>query len=646
MRFALRVKLSVLVTLVALLPMLAATITIVLGLRFLRIESFGQKLSSVVEAEARVLRISLIKDIAGLRRPLNEPSVARRLAAIDEPLPVTEWMQRDSVWKELPNDDPRIRAVTEGDLPQLLRLIRRTDPRLVELIVTDRHGQLVAATGRTSDFYQGDEFWWEAAFAEGQGRVYVPPIRFDDSAEAWVLELCLPILHRQSVVGVAKVSLSASSWLGVPVREVGGFSSQLALVAADGERVFRPGQPPLPIAEVPWAAGARARLALAEPWWRSEEGLIVGASSIALPDRVGALPVTAPGWTLLLSTPRAGPLSAANRLTAVALGVGLSVTAAVFVMGLLLVRRIVGRVRRVQLAAHEVAEGDLTHRIRSFWGRRRLLGRDEIDDLVDDFNRMVQRVETTQSMLQAANELKSRFIKIASHELRTPVSYLMAMASLLQRSEDPQKLRDGVKTMGQRAQRLNDIIQAMFKLLPEQAYGEELEYSTFAVSDLLEEVYGICRPFLEQRHQRLVIETEPALPEIQADRGKLRDVLENLVTNAIKFTPDGGRVLLKAGEQLGGYVAISVADQGPGIPQEELPHLFEPFYSGGDVLRHSTGDTGYRKSGMGLGLAIVRHFVHLHGGNVNVHSSEEGTTFTLSIPLSPPSHRERPEAPK
>ena len=99
------------------------------------------------------------------------------------------------------------------------------------------------------------------------------------------------------------------------------------------------------------------------------------------------------------------------------------------------------------------------------------------------------------------------------------------------------------------------------------------------------------------------------------------------------------------GLQLGGYVSFKVVDEGPGIPQSELPKVFDAFFTGGDVLQHSTGTSGYCKRGMGLGLAVVKHFVKLHGGDVRVTSTQQGCTFVVSIPQEPPARKDRPKSP-
>jgi len=143
----------------------------------------------------------------------------------------------------------------------------------------------------------------------------------------------------------------------------------------------------------------------------------------------------------------------------------------------------------------------------------------------------------------------------------------------------------------------------------------------------------------------MVMELAEGLPDIQADSDKLRDAVENLVMNAIKFTPDGGMIKVAVFPQLDGLISIAVTDQGPGIPRQDLARIFEPFYTGGDVLQHSTGVMEYQKRGIGLGLAVVKNFVQMHKGTVNATSSPTGSTFTISIPISAPPPPGRPDRP-
>jgi signal transduction histidine kinase len=644
MKIGIRTKLVALLVVVALLPLVTALGILAVGGRHLAIESFGKVMSLTAAAEVAELEAALRKDVEKLEVVLqHDPSMVRELAERTERLTPERLAELDARWPKMPAAAEPLAGVLAHPLAVRARRLQQQDARFAEVFVTDRFGQLVAATGRTSDFYQGDEGWWRSAFCGGRGCLFIPPVSYDDSAAVWSVDICAPIRQGARVVGVAKASLDVSRWLHSQ-RIVEQRAAGIMVVRGDGAILSREGTRPLTQRAGHWAG--EIATASQSGWRLTPDGEIQGYAPIRLPGRMFGVDVVAPRWVLVAYVPRSAVLADVRWLSGVALATGLGVIAALFLAGLLLVNRsIVRRILQLARATHRVTEGDLEHRIRPRWAGRRLLGTDEIDELAADFNRMVGRIQRSHRELAEANELKMNFIRVASHELRTPVGYVLSMARMLCRCEDPQRLRKAVATMGVKAERLNDIIQAMFKLMPQQRYLSPLQYGQVRVSELLEDVRRDCQPFAEQRRQQLAVEDAEALGSIQADADKLRDVLVNLVMNAVKFTPDGGTITLRAGEELGGHVSISVVDQGSGIPPRELEHIFDPFFSGGDVLKHSTGVSGHGKRGMGLGLAVVQHFVELHGGHVNVHSTSDGCTFTVTVPTERPAQSERPPEP-
>lgn len=634
MRLGIRSKLMGLLTVVALLPLLAALAGLVIGATHLRRETVGQTILSVATSEARALEVSLVKDIEKLQIAMEDQDITGPLARVAKPRPAGELEDLDRRWATIKEDEEPLREILNGPVAQQLRLIQNVDPRTVKILVADRFGQTVASTIRTDDFYQGDEDWWQGTCRNGQLRVYVPQIGRDPSTHLWSVNLCVPITCDGNFVGVAKAVLDVSRWMGAVTRSVGEMSAGIMLVSSEGRIIYRPGAEPLATMAPHWygpIAEGRNR-----SWRLTPDGEIQAFARIALPAKVGAYEVKMPSWVLVLYMPESAAMGPLYRLSWIMLAVGLAIIGAIFIAGLFLVDRgTVRRIRHLEHATNLVAGGNLSHRVeirRGSWG---LFGGDEIDDLAGDFNRMIERVQKSYQQLAEANELKTNFIRVASHELRTPVSYILGMARLLKDSRDSDRLLQALSSISARAQRLDDIIQAMFKLMPEQRFAQVLQYSPVVMRELMEEIYLDCQPFIEKRSQRLVIEDPGTLPTIRADREKLRDIVENLLLNAIKFTPDGGLVKVGLGKRLDGGVLIAVHDQGLGIPQEELPRLFQPFYSGSDVLKHSSGTSEYQKRGMGLGLTIVKHFVDLHGGTITVQTGSTGSVFTVSIPAGP-----------
>jgi signal transduction histidine kinase len=149
---------------------------------------------------------------------------------------------------------------------------------------------------------------------------------------------------------------------------------------------------------------------------------------------------------------------------------------------------------------------------------------------------------------------------------------------------------------------------------------------------LLNQAADDVRPFIELRRQTLAVDLPPDLGEAHVEVEKVRDSVNHLLLNAVKFTPDRGSISLSA-RPVEDYIEIKVADNGAGIDPACLARLFEPFFTGYDVSRHSSGQYEFGRKGIGLGLSVVKGFVQLHGGTIAATSEPgKGTTITLRLP--------------
>lgn len=652
MRIGIRAKLVMFLTAMALLPLLGALLAVVSGQRNLRLENVQETFLAVAMAEARGLKNLLIRDLEEVYALVQERTIVEYLSAFDERYSDEELARRDLVWEQSRNLPPgsremprEVAKVLQGPGIRAVTLLKAANPHFAEVFFTDRHGQLVTASNVTTDYNQRDETWWQKALNAGKGGIAVMPVEPDRSSRTLSIDLCLPVFDAAGVVvGVGKVVVDIEQWLGALKRTVGSVEASVLLVNHDGEITFGglSGTSSEVLSE--WDDKLREVDPSGRPRqssFRVTEGgqiqafgpMVIAASE--LPENLSGFDIHMPWRAIVLYMDASKAYADVYSVTVIALVVGLLGILLLFFLGLYLIDRyVLRRLLRIATVTRQVGSGDLSSRVRPNTPPEGIQPLDEIDELGCGFDRMVEQVERSYEQLSAADALKRDFIRVAGHELRTPISYLTGMARLLRDNRDPERLSDAIRSMGAKAERLSKIIQSMFKLMPEGTLPSTVNYCEIELPGFLERLREDMRPFLEQRALTLVLDIQEGLPPIQADQEKLYDIVENLITNAIKFTPDGGQITVGARlEPVEDLLVLTVSDQGEGIPGEELPHIFEPFFSGRDVLKHSTGQAGFRKRGMGLGLAVVNYFARLHGGSVEVASGPGGSTFSLTLPV-------------
>ncbi|HEY9856100.1 MAG TPA: ATP-binding protein [Stenomitos sp.] len=224
-----------------------------------------------------------------------------------------------------------------------------------------------------------------------------------------------------------------------------------------------------------------------------------------------------------------------------------------------------------------------------------------------------------------ADRLKSEFIANASHELRTPVTSLKVLVeSLLDgAAEDPDMRKSFLEDTYREADRLHALVNDLLDLAALEA-KDKLKLQEVDAARVIEEAIATVHPQAAQREIRLVLRVPEALP-VRADRVRLRQILVNLLANAVKFTPNGGQVTLEALETPEGAL-FQISDTGIGIPAADLPHIFDRFF-------RVTRGRSRLQGGSGLGLTIVKQAVDAHQGTISVESTEgEGTTFSFTLP--------------
>jgi len=239
-----------------------------------------------------------------------------------------------------------------------------------------------------------------------------------------------------------------------------------------------------------------------------------------------------------------------------------------------------------------------------------------------------RRIDASYSELAELDRLKNDFIAITSHELRTPLGLILGHATFLREMLDEDN-REQLDIIIKNASKLKEIIESLSNVDNFQTGAARLRHHPVSVARIIEDVAASFADTASRRNITLKSDLAGDDLLVDADGGKVSIALSNLVKNAITFTDDGGHILL-SGLSVPGYIKVSVVDDGIGIPTRDLPRVFERFFQ---VESHLTR----RHGGMGLGLAVAKVMVEMHGGRIWVESAEgQGSNFTFLLPVSPP----------
>lgn len=268
---------------------------------------------------------------------------------------------------------------------------------------------------------------------------------------------------------------------------------------------------------------------------------------------------------------------------------------------------------------------------RTFEGEMPASGGDEIERLEGMFARMSERIEGQIAVLRQSDAYRREVVSNVSHDLRTPLAALQGYLETLQMKEDAlseAQKRDYLATAIRQSQRLSRLITELFDLARLESGALEMEMEEFSLAELVQDVTQGFELAAQQKGVRLETTLGEARPFVRGDIGLVERALANLLDNAIRHTPWGGRVsvaLLPEDDR----ARVRVVDTGNGIAPDELLHIFDRYYRAPRVAgQEPTGSAG-------LGLAITRRIVELHGGTIEAHSEVgEGATFTFSLPVA------------
>lgn len=291
-------------------------------------------------------------------------------------------------------------------------------------------------------------------------------------------------------------------------------------------------------------------------------------------------------------------------------------------VSLIVSKTLLSPIQGMTKAAEAMADGDFTRKIGVESG-------DEIGILAQTFNDMASQIESMLEELKKAENLRREFVANVSHELRTPLTSIRTYAETIYEDNDIPKdtEEEFLRVIINESDRMTKIVQDLLDLSRFDSGNRKLNIEEFSIERSVRDVYTAVALEAKKRDHVLNLELEWKMPMIKGDRPRIEQVLMNIVSNALKYTPDGGRIDI-FGTSLGTNIIIRIEDTGIGIPKADLERVFDRFYRVDKARSRESGGTG-------LGLSIAKEIIAMHGGNISIESEPgKGTSVTVTLPIS------------
>jgi signal transduction histidine kinase len=577
-------------------------------------------------------------------------------------------LDTDKIWIAANSGDPILKECLESRVALGMRDIQDTRKSISEIFITDKYGGLVAASGKTSDFYQADEEWWQRAYNSGKGGVYVSDIEFDESSKSWVISIAVPIRDHETgeVIGICKDSVGVDRLFRNLADFRLGNTGHAALIDYRGSTIYHEGIPAMTRNTVPEKT-LREMLSMKNSYLVIKDSLLHGKKTFVAFDEIRPPYLSNRGvlWIVMLGQDMSEVYEPIRDFIIQIAIISILMIVMIIPIGSFFGKLIADPIHELHLATERVMAGDWDFKIDIKTG-------DEIEQFAGTFRDMVAAIQSKQKEIQdfsdslevkvqdrtrelslaqeatlniledlqaskealermnkelmKLDELKSDFISTVSHELRTPLSIIKEGISLVldkipgNLNEKQSKILDISKY---NIDRLARIIDGLLDVSKMEAGKVEMKRSLIDVSGIVRQVASSFGPKIKEKGLEMRLDVDNVVGNVWADTDRITQVMVNLIGNAIKFT-NSGHIDISCKDK-GDGVVCSVADTGVGISKDDLPKVFAKFQQFGRTA--GAGDKG-----TGLGLSIVKNIIDMHNGAIWVESEfGKGSRFAFKL---------------
>lgn len=661
MQFGIRRKLIGTLVLVGLLPM-ALSLMAILGIgardRINTVQDAYVELASACahaisfQLEAEVRRLSFAATLPEFVRFIQQHNNIRSVAI--KPAQ-TRPATRPATGPTGPHET--ISALINNPIARRIRLITADKLGLYHVLVINRHGIVIASDVAPEVLNVRKKWWWKIADSGIGGTCVIGSVFSDPITGLPSIPIVVPVVQPGSGVLVGFI---------LETVDVTALTYELRLYLPQSQAVAQVydqklNSPVFVLGNASQARIGRQRYIALHGGNRSGwigdflAGCLIGDATVKF-SRMSSIinqPAVVPHWSIILSQSSQEILAPILRQAEmVALAGGLLILG-LFALGYVISKReIIYPILRLREATSAVGRGELNIRLLSQEPEDVMFRSDELGELARDFDEMTRRLAANVRQFEQAAKAKQRFMDLAAHELRSPISHIMTTTQLIFRQlanagiarpepgdaghASAAEIYKSVDSILKNSRRLSKIVTDLLKLVQEDVFTTKPRRDPFDLRKVILDVCDQQSGFITARKQTLELVLPDVIPTMLGDSDKIGDILSNLLSNAIRFSPDAAVVRVIVNVLVNEHIELIVEDSGSGMPQEVMAGPFEPFKTGTDTMQHHSGDAGEEGSrGLGLGLAIVRRFVDLHEGQIFIRPLPTGTQVKVILPLNP-----------